>query len=72
MKTISSYSCKLDLSSSKVKGLSPSSVGASFTLGMLRLNTFGLGVISFAKLRHATGDSDAVPSSMISVVFFGS
>jgi len=35
MKTISNYNCKLDLSSSKVKGLSPSSAGASFTLGRL-------------------------------------
>lgn len=64
MKTISNYDykVKLDLISSKVKGLSPSSAGASFTQGRLILIvTFG---ISLLKLRQETGDeSDVFPSS---------
>ena len=71
-----SYEHKLDLSSSKVHGLSPSPAGASLTLGRLKL-AFVFAVLSLAGLR--TSD-DIVPSSsskllvtiaeMISVVFF--
>ena len=71
-----SYEHKLDLSSSKVHGLSPSPAGASLTLGRLKL-AFAFVVLSLAGLRTS---GDIVPSSsskslvtiaeMISVVFF--
>ena len=73
-----SYEHKLDLSSSKVHGLSPSPAGASLTLGRLKLAfVFAVAVLSLAGLRTS---GDIVPSSsskslvtiaeMISVVFF--